>query len=144
MAPRVRVAHSPKYAPIQRKVPFDPVSESFKRKFIEWEAKEVKSKKQKTTHVKKNTVPKPTVKSVQCQTTNTQQAQYANYNRTFESRTRCLPEFVENKISSLIEYVQSIPKRKQPKVKIFPIKGIYRNYVDNDKTNCQSNVRRSN
>lgn len=129
MAPKHRIAHTTKFTEhITNKVTFTP-SEPSKRKFLDEEAKETKYKKQKRFHNKK--VPskkqidqKPLVNADPSPPQTSYASNRVSYNRSFESRHRCLPDFVEKKINSLIEFVNNLPKRPLRKRKIIPVKGI--------------------
>lgn len=126
MAPKQRIAHIAKFPEIVCKKPKDPVVDIKKRKYFDDEAKEVKVKKQKKTHRKDKKSDNEETQKLCTDSEKSFIVRQGYYNRPIESRVRCLPEYVEKKIASLIEFVNRLPKRPARKTKIFPIKGIYK------------------
>lgn len=134
MAPKNRIAHRNKFTEkITKKLAVIPCDAN-KRKFLDEEVNETKRKKQKRSHTKPvNSAPKiiseekePLIQAENNSkpTEHSYRTHSVHFNRSFESRPRCLPDFVERKINSLIEFVNNLPKRTLRKRKIIPISGI--------------------
>lgn len=134
MAPKHRIAHKNKFTKkINKKSPVKPC-DSNKRKFSDEKVKETSYKKQKHSHLKQvpsvsKVISEEKEQLIQAENSiEPNEHSYASnrvhYNRSFESRPRCLPDFVERKINSLINFVNSLPKRTLRKRKIIPISGI--------------------
>lgn len=131
MAPRVRVAHKQKFAIkkiITNKKLIDPVVKNKVKSFIDDEAKVTNFKRDKKLHTKVT----PTADKYSYK---------PNYIRTFESRNRCLPQHVEDKIEHLIKFVNEYPKKVQRKQKTIPIKGLYNSKNVCDYTTIYKNER---
>lgn len=131
MAPRIRIAHTPKFSSIVKTI-VDPVYlqdiEAKARSFICSEATEVKFTKVRKTYKRK------TVEQSDKQTNTNSDIVQANKNkkyvynpkfvRTFESRPHTFPKKIEEKIAALVQLLTRPAKKRTHKPKILPIKGI--------------------